>query len=64
MSHAGAPLGFVSISVGVASVVPGEGDSPQDLTEAADTCLYEAKQRGRNAVVAKSDVMTLLRASA
>jgi diguanylate cyclase (GGDEF)-like protein len=64
VSHAGAPLGFLSISVGVASVVPGEGDSPQDLTEAADTCLYEAKQRGRNTVVAKSDVMTLLRASA
>jgi GGDEF domain-containing protein len=64
ISHAGAPCGFLSISVGVASIVPGERDSPQHLTEAADSCLYEAKQRGRNAVVAKSDVMTLMRASA
>jgi diguanylate cyclase (GGDEF)-like protein len=61
ISHAGSPCGFLSISVGVASVVPNEQDSPQDLTEAADTCLYEAKQRGRNAVVAKSEI-TLMRA--
>ena len=63
ISHGGAPCGFLSISVGVASVVPNEQDDPQDLTEAADMCLYEAKQRGRNAVVAKSEI-TLLRASA
>jgi PleD family two-component response regulator len=64
ISHAGAPCGFLSISVGVASIVPGERDSPQDLTEAADSCLYEAKQRGRNVVVAKSDALTLVRFSA
>ncbi len=64
ISHAGAPWGFLSISVGVASIVPGERDSPQNLTEAADACLYEAKQRGRNAVVVKSDVMMLMRARA
>ena len=64
ISHAGAPSGFLSISVGVASIVPGDGDSPQELTEAADTCLYEAKLRGRNAVVVKSDAMALMRASA
>jgi diguanylate cyclase (GGDEF)-like protein len=61
ISHAGAPGGFLSISVGVASVVPGEHDSPQDLTETADACLYEAKQRGRNTVVARADI-ALLRA--
>ena len=61
ISHAGSPCGFLSISVGVASVVPNEKDSSQDLTEAADACLYEAKQRGRNAVVAKSEI-SLLRA--
>ena len=63
ISHAGAPCGFVSISIGVASVVPSERDSPQELTEAADACLYEAKQRGRNTVVTRPDV-TLLRSSA
>ena len=61
ISHAGAPAGFLSISVGVASGVPNEHGNPQDLTEAADACLYAAKQRGRNAVVANSEI-TLLRA--
>jgi GGDEF domain-containing protein len=63
IAHAGAPWGFVSVSVGVASMVPGERSSPQELTEAADACLYEAKQRGRNAVIARTEVAPL-RASA
>lgn len=63
IAHAGAPWGFVSISVGVASIVPDENDSPQELTESADACLYEAKQSGRNTVVAKADA-TPIRASA
>jgi GGDEF domain-containing protein len=63
IAHTAAPLGFVSISVGVASVVPDERESPQDLTETADARLYEAKQRGRNIVVGRTEV-TLLRASA
>jgi len=63
IAHGGAPWGFVSISVGVASIVPSERSSPQELTETADAGLYEAKQRGRNQVVAKSNV-TPLRATA
>jgi GGDEF domain-containing protein len=63
IAHAGAPWGFVSISVGVASIVPDERSSPQELTETADACLYEAKQHGRNRVVARSD-MAPLRATA
>ena len=63
IAHAGAPWGFVSISVGVASIMPKESDSPQELTEAADACLYEAKQGGRNTVVAKADI-TPMRESA
>ena len=63
IAHAGAPWGFVSISVGVAAMVPGERASPQELTEAADACLYEAKQCGRNTVIARSEVAPL-RASA
>ena len=62
IAHTAAPLGFVSISVGVASIVPNETASPQDLTELADARLYEAKQLGRNTVVASSQV-TLLYAS-
>jgi GGDEF domain-containing protein len=55
MVHAKAPSGFVTISVGVASMVPGKGDSAQRLVETADAGLYEAKRRGRNVVVAHSE---------
>ncbi len=63
IAHAGASWGFVSISVGVASIVPDERSSPQELTETADACLYEAKQGGRNRVIARSNLAPL-RASA
>jgi GGDEF domain-containing protein len=59
IAHGGAPWGFVSISVGVASIVPNERSNPQELTETADAGLYEAKQLGRNRVIAKSDVTPL-----
>jgi GGDEF domain-containing protein len=36
MTHHGAPLGFVSISIGVAAVAPDERQCPQVLTEWAD----------------------------
>ena len=42
----------VTVSVGVATVVPGAAQPQDDLIEAADTALYAAKRRGRNAVVA------------
>jgi diguanylate cyclase (GGDEF)-like protein len=51
------PWGFVTVSVGVASLVPGENDSVEKLVEAADAGLYAAKRRGRNAVVAHDPVV-------
>lgn len=46
--HGGAAAGFVSVSLGVASVVPRDGDPPVSLVERADAALYQAKRRGRN----------------
>ena len=52
IAHASSPEGQVTISIGVASLVPGVGQDAEHLVEAADIALYAAKRRGRNAVVA------------
>lgn len=50
MPHGGSPYECVTISLGVASVLPhGERDSEM-LVQAADRALYEAKAKGRNRV--------------
>ena len=46
MPHERSPLGLVTVSVGVASFSPAEGDNAQQLVALADGCLYEAKRRG------------------
>jgi diguanylate cyclase (GGDEF)-like protein len=44
----GSPLGRLTISVGVCSVVPVAGLTREGLVDAADTALYRAKSAGRN----------------
>jgi diguanylate cyclase (GGDEF)-like protein len=49
--HAEAARGTITVSVGVASLVPDGEQCAADLLEAADRALYIAKRRGRNTVV-------------
>jgi diguanylate cyclase (GGDEF)-like protein len=41
----------VTVSIGVATIVPAKGDTPKAFFEKADQCLYKAKEGGRNRVV-------------
>ncbi len=47
-------LGTITISVGAALLGP--NDTASSITERADTCLYAAKNSGRNRVVSEADV--------
>jgi diguanylate cyclase (GGDEF)-like protein/PAS domain S-box-containing protein len=50
LSHLGAPLGKVTISIGVAAF-PQHGRNPDELLRTADASLYQAKHQGRDRVV-------------
>ncbi|HZS65454.1 MAG TPA: diguanylate cyclase [Xanthobacteraceae bacterium] len=56
-ANSASPWGYVTISVGVASLTPEEQETAEKLVEAADAGLYAAKNRGRNTVVAHAPLM-------
>ena len=51
LPHAESPLGRVTVSIGVAVLVPGDAASPAALLRLADEALYRAKAQGRNRTV-------------
>lgn len=51
-------LDTVTVSIGVAGMVPQRGETPKSLIKAADEALYSAKFKGRNCVVVSSEIPT------
>ena len=49
IAHPDSPTGYVTVSIGVASV-RGDGATPRALIGMADEALYDAKAAGRNCV--------------
>jgi diguanylate cyclase (GGDEF)-like protein len=52
LPHAQSPYGVITISIGVAALVPGDDNDAAMLVRAADLVLYRAKQAGRNRAMA------------
>ena len=50
LPHPASEFGFVTVSIGCATMVPRPGAGPLELTARADQALYEAKSSGRNQV--------------
>ena len=51
LPHPSSPLGHVTVSIGVASVIPPrDGSGSGDFVRVADAALYDAKRQGRNRV--------------
>ena len=57
LTHPDSDYGHVTISIGIASTIPRDGITADDLVGAADRAMYAAKTEGRNRVVLAQDVV-------
>lgn len=48
LPHQLSAFGHVTISIGVAALIPGKGQTPESLVKLADDTLYRAKHEGKN----------------
>jgi diguanylate cyclase (GGDEF)-like protein len=56
LTHPHSPISaFLTVSAGVASIIPSGDESPESLFKRGDSALYVAKRRGRNQVWLHSD---------
>ena len=51
LPHELSEFGCVTVSIGVAAIIPGKGDPPDILVKAADKAMFRAKVQGRNRAV-------------
>ena len=51
--HSGGEGGMVTVSIGVAAVIPEDDKKPEDLIALADRALYQAKRIGRDCIVSQ-----------
>ena len=57
--HHGSPYGFVTVSMGCATMFATMDRSPKDLLKAADDAMYRAKTNGRNQMQLASEAMAV-----
>lgn len=55
--HVIEPMRRMTVSIGIACALPGCGQSPETLVNAADQALYEAKRGGRNRSVCADPII-------